>query len=56
MSIDKKLSLLIQIYIYIYIEFQSMASASDDNSLSLYQNINHLSHLINIDFSLMNSR
>ena len=45
---DKKLSLLIHIYIYIYIyiEFQSMASASDDNSLSLYQNINHLSHLI----------
>ena len=55
---DKKLSLLIHFYIYIYInkEFQSIASVSNNSSLLLNQHINHLSHLINIDFSLMNSR
>ena len=50
MSMDKKLSLLIHSF-YIYREFQYMASASDDSSLLLDQEINHLSHLINIDFS-----
>ena len=50
MSMDKKLSLLIHFF-YIYREFQSIASAFDDSSLSLDQDINHLSHLINIDFS-----
>ena len=56
MSMDKKLSLLIHFYIYIYKEFQSITSVSNNSSLLLNQHINHLSHLINIDFSLMNSR